>query len=264
MTRPAISDKSGGIADHYRSELKPGAAAPPDWSHALPLGSMPADAESLLRPTVRTRASGRSPSERLALGPGDDEARVQRETEELLHGAAENVARTPADWTSLYDVSVNELALDRLPAAERAILAALALERGQSRLWEQYADVLSAAGQEEKANLVLAVGAALPSGEAQQRAEWERVREAVMQARVAGGAADRRAAEQQRMARLRSRPRSWPAFLVERVGPRNMLLAIGVVALGFNEIGLQPVSLVLVGLAIVVVVVGLVGYFRRS
>ena len=229
-----------------------------------PLEPGKVEVEALLRPTVTVEHSARTAAERLFLGLGDDESAARREHEELLRHESEVVARAPTDWTALYYVSFNELALDRLPAAERAILAALALERGQSRLWEQYADVLSAAGQEEKAHRVLAMGAALPSDEAQQPADWERVRKEMIGATVAAAAADRRAAEQQRMARLRSRPRWWPAFLVERVGPRNMLLAIGVVALGFNEIGLEPVSLVLVGLAIVVVVVGLVGYFRRS
>ena len=62
-------------------------------------------------------------------------------------------------------------------------------------------------------------------------------------------------------ARRRSNPLLWPTHLLKRVAVRQQGYVVGALCIGLAALGLDTVSLVLVGLWLVLVVIGFVGIF---
>jgi predicted Zn-dependent protease len=69
--------------------------------------------------------------------------------------AHEGLAEDPDNIYLMHLLSIAEVQRDDLPAAEKAILAALAIEPGDAEMLAQYAEVLMRAGQLDKAQRIL-------------------------------------------------------------------------------------------------------------
>ncbi len=77
------------------------------------------------------------------------------EFEQAAEVAREGLIDEPDEISLLYLLSIAELQRDDLPAAERAILAALAIDPSDAAMLAHYADVLMRAGQLDKAGRIL-------------------------------------------------------------------------------------------------------------